>query len=52
MDTADLIVPIDISPTEIYARGFNAQGKFVGRKSLPYVGVSAIQDALDEHSKP
>jgi hypothetical protein len=40
-----------VSATEIDARAFDAHGKFVGRKSLPYVGASAIADALWKRAK-
>ena len=35
-----------IAATEIFAKGFDAQGKEVARKSLSYAGASQIYDAL------
>jgi len=35
-----------LSATDIFAKGFNAEGKRVGTKSLPYQGASQIYHAL------
>jgi hypothetical protein len=32
--------------TEVFAKGFDAKGSLVGKKSLPYAGASAVLDAL------
>jgi hypothetical protein len=32
--------------TEVFANGFGADGTLIGKKSLPYVGASAVHDAL------
>jgi hypothetical protein len=35
-----------LSVTDIFAKGFDAEGKLVGAKSLPYQGATQIYDAL------
>ena len=35
-----------LSVTDIFAKGFDAEGKLVGTKPLPYQGASQIYDAL------
>jgi hypothetical protein len=35
-----------LSVTDIFAKGFDAEGKLVGTKSLPYQGATQIYDAL------
>ena len=35
-----------LTATEIFAKGFDAKGTFIGKKSLPYVGASAVHEAL------
>jgi hypothetical protein len=35
-----------LTATEIFVKGFDAHGRMVGKKSLPYVGVSEVHDAL------
>jgi hypothetical protein len=35
-----------LSVTDIFAKGFDAEGKLVGTKLLPYQGASQIYDAL------
>jgi hypothetical protein len=32
--------------TEVFAKAFGPNGTFIGNKSLPYVGASAVHDAL------
>ena len=35
-----------LSATDIFVKGFDAEGKSVGTKSLPYLGATQIYDAL------
>lgn len=35
-----------LTATEIYAKGFSRNGKQIGKKSLPFVGVSSVYDGL------
>lgn len=35
-----------ILATEIFAKGFNARGREVGRVSLPFIGVTDLNKAL------
>ena len=32
--------------TEVFAKAFGPNGTFIGKRSLPYVGASAVHDAL------
>jgi hypothetical protein len=35
-----------LTATEIFAKGFDAKGTLIGKKSLRYVGASAVHEAL------
>jgi len=35
-----------LTATEIFVKAYDASGKLVGKRSLPYVGVSEVYDAL------
>ena len=35
-----------LTATEINAKGFDAKGTLIGKKSLPYIGASAVHEAL------
>ena len=41
-----IYVPHDFLAVEIFAKGFNKAGNVVGQKSLPYQGVTALNEAM------